>query len=150
MDNGQNTIDINYAGGNLQGLNRQEKAEEYFIKRLDSKIKQLDQALEKLKTSRNTLFSEDKEKEELIKSINEVKEFFSDLKSNKEFLNKIVIPNNKEIELDKDYDNDGMSNREEIKKGRDIYKPDMTEKKESPFIKKVAKDQENSEYELFK
>ncbi len=122
MNNKENTLDmLNSQNDNFIGIVRQEDNYEDFVYKIDEKIRELDLLEAEIENLDEEKFSELMEnKEYILETLKDIKQLFIDMKNDKELLLEITIPNIKDIELDKDYDNDGMSNRDEIKQGRNI------------------------------
>ena len=67
------------------------------------------------------------------KSINDVLEIYEDLRDDKTKLLQIIIPKEKSLILDKDFDGDGLTNREELLHGTDPWDKDTNKDGKSDY-----------------
>lgn len=100
--------------GTIHNLNRTIKSIEDWEETLDKKVNELDTLIAKYKEVGGF---------KLLEQLKELKESFEKLINDREKLKQITI-NVREEELDKDYDNDGLRNRDELLRGSNVYEKD--------------------------
>lgn len=100
--------------GTIHNLNRTIKSIEDWEETLDKKVNELDTLIAKYKEVGGF---------KLLEQLKELKEVFEKLINDREKLKQITI-NVREEELDKDYDNDGLRNRDELLRGSNAYEKD--------------------------
>ncbi|RRD40352.1 hypothetical protein EII29_02415 [Leptotrichia sp. OH3620_COT-345] len=110
----------------MKSQNVKEYTEELFLNELEKQIRKLENL--KLRIDGNSI-----EEKELKKSVNEVLEIYKDLRDNKENLLQIIIPMDKRLIMDKDYDGDGLTNRQELYYGTDPWDKDTDKDGKSDY-----------------
>lgn len=102
---------------NMRGLNKEEFSLEKVIYNLNLTLEQIE------KIQKNVKYDDVKSRE-LRETLEEIKEEIKEKIDNLEEVLEKSIPYRKNMELDKDYDGDGLTNREEIEKGTDPFSYD--------------------------
>lgn len=101
----------------IRGKNK----EEYALERI---IMNLNLTLEKLECIKDRIKTDDVKAKEIIEYVDDIKEMIKEKIVYMEETLEKIIPYQKEMELERDIDGDGLTNREEIEKGLDPFSYD--------------------------